>query len=333
MYERWTVGDSDGGTVASTANLSTRLPSGVSTPFQYSSSSPEENNYIFFVHGWNLEPWERDAFAETAFKRLYWEGYKGRFGAFQWPTGTGVTTFDASELVAWQSAEGLRKKLDDLNSFYSGNVYLMAHSMGNVVAGEALRLEGSNQRVNTYVAMQGAIASHAYDPNTPTRSLGMAGVYDDYTPNRYAQYPTNGGSCYFNGTAGAGTYVNFYNPVDYALVSGTFSWELNQNTKPDSLRGYGFIQDTGQFFKSIYSTELVFPHDRYEIFSACDEARCHALGAQADVQGQFSGNQINLQSIFDFGSQHKDHSGEFNSDNMNRSPFWRTILQRFDLTP
>jgi hypothetical protein len=213
--------------------------------------------------------------------------------------------------------------LDDLYGSYPGNVYLMAHSMGNVVAGEALKLEGPNQPVNTYIAMQGAIASHAYDPNTPTRSLG---IFDDNTPNCYAYYWTNGAPCYFDGINGAGTFVNFYNPNDYALVTATFSWEFDQESKPDTLREYEYDQGSGQFFKDFYNTELVLPFDRYDIFSGCDEARCHALGAQADVQRIFSGNQINLQSTFGFGDQHKDHSGEFNSDNMNRWQFWNTLL-------
>jgi hypothetical protein len=322
MYERWTV--DSGGKPATTASL-------ITAPYVYDWTIPAENNYILFVHGWNLAPWERDAYAETAFKRLYWQGYKGHFGAFQWPTLTGNTTFDQSELLAWQSAEGLRKKLDNLNGSYPGNIYLMGHSMGNIVAGEALRLEVGNQPVNIYVAMQGAIASHAYDPNAPSRSLGAGGFYDDHTPNCYASYWTNGAPCYFNDNVGAGTYVNFFNPVDYALVSGTFSWEVDQDTKPDNVRGYGFIRDTDQFFKEQYNTELVFPRDRYEIFSACDEARCHALGAQAGVLGQFSGNQVNLQSTFGFGNLHKDHSGQFNSDNMNRGLIWNRVLIKMEL--
>ena len=35
--------------------------------------------------------WEKDRFAETAFKRLYWQGYQGRFGEFRWPTSYGFT--------------------------------------------------------------------------------------------------------------------------------------------------------------------------------------------------------------------------------------------------
>jgi hypothetical protein len=34
-----------------------------------------------------METWEKDRYAETAFKRLYWQGYQGRFGSFRWPTG------------------------------------------------------------------------------------------------------------------------------------------------------------------------------------------------------------------------------------------------------
>ncbi|HLX68017.1 MAG TPA: alpha/beta hydrolase, partial [Verrucomicrobiae bacterium] len=190
MYERWTVGDGNGGTPSATAALSMRLPSGIMTPFQYYSFSPEENEYILFVHGWNLAPWERDAFAETAFKRLYWQGYKGRFGAFQWPTEYGFSgtisgifdadNFDNSEFNAWSSGEGLLGALNRLNNQYPGQVYLMAHSMGNVVAGEALKLAGSNQVVNTYIAMQGAVAAHAYDPTTDIRTNSLNYLHIGY---------------------------------------------------------------------------------------------------------------------------------------------------------
>jgi hypothetical protein len=321
MYERYTVGEDPSSAPATTASV-------VTSPYSYDSSIPAENNYILFVHGWNLATWEKDAFAETAFKRLYWQGYKGHFGEFRWPTATGDLTFDASESNAWASATGLLNKLDDLNAEYPGNVYLMAHSLGNVVAGEALKQAGSTQAVNTYIAMQAAIASHTYDANAPTRSLG---IFDDNTPNRYAQYPTNGGACYFNGIAGAGIFVNFFNPVDYALESGTFSWELDQNTKPDV--GYGY-NDIDGFYRGILTTTLLyFPTNTYEIFAYCDEARCHALGAQADVGGVFSTiKQVDLRTIWPpdpFSNDYKDHawhSGEFNFDNMQQANFWKTLL-------
>jgi hypothetical protein len=328
MYERWTVGDDLNSMPATTATL-------VTSPYSYDSSIPAENNYILFVHGWNLAPWERNAFAETAFKRLYWQGYKGRFGAFQWPTGYGFSgwksaitdpdNYDNSEFNAWISATGLFNKLSDLNTAYPGHVYLMAHSMGNVVAGEALKLAGSSQVVNTYVAMQGAVPAHCYDPFTPTRMIPAP--FDSSTPNRYAYYYTNGAPCYFNGTAGAGSYINFYNPNDYALGY----WQDDQNLKPDM--GFSYNTSSNKFYGA--GMELHFPQNPYLIFAYCDEARCYALGAQADVGGAFlsSGgfNQLDLGATYSFGNLHKGHSAEFNSDNMNRWPFWDTSLRRMQL--
>ena len=46
----------------------------------------DTNDYILFVHGWRMQRWERIVFAQTAFKRLWHSGYKGRFGFFSWPT-------------------------------------------------------------------------------------------------------------------------------------------------------------------------------------------------------------------------------------------------------
>ena len=166
MYERWTVGDD-----ASKAPLTTAIKSNQNLPvgdsaFQYTTPTDANTPYILLVHGYNMATWEKDRYAETALKRLYWQGYQGRFGAFNWPTAEHFYQFGSSELQAWNSAQGLLNKLNDLNAIYPGHVYLMAHSLGNVVASEALRLAGNNQVVNTYVAMQGAVAAHAYDPNS-----------------------------------------------------------------------------------------------------------------------------------------------------------------------
>jgi hypothetical protein len=321
MYERWTVDNN--GAVATTASLA--------PGYSYDSTIKAENNYILFVHGWNLAPWERDAFAETAFKHLYWQGYKGHFGAFQWPTEYGFSgiisvitdahNYDNSESNAWASAAGLLGKLNDLNAAFPNHIYLMAHSMGNVVAGEALKQAGTNLPiVNTYVAMQAAVPAHCYDPATPNRVAPIL-------PNCYANYWTNGAPGYFNGTAGARNYINFYNQQDWALGW----WNTDQNYKPDT--GYGYDEPTDTFLRgTLWLRPLYFPTNRYEIFAYADPAPCFALGAQANVDGAFQGQQIDLHAIFSFGDQHKDHSGEFNSDNMNRWSFWQQFLLSTKLT-
>jgi hypothetical protein len=265
---------------------------------------------------------------------LYWQGYQGRLGDFHWPTYTGYTTYDESETLAWQSGIGLCNKLIDLNAQYPGNVYLMAHSMGNVVAGEAFKRLGTNNCVNTYIAMQAALPSHAYDTNATDRSIPI--LEDAGTPDVFANYYTNGAPCYFNDIVGAGTFINFFNTNDYALNA----WTDDQNLKPqtDGLIS-GFSYEAGDYYNG--STPLSFPGDTYTIFSRIIQARCYALGAQLNVGGAFLNltnyNQVDLPSIWppdpsghNYGD-HLWHSAEFRSDYPQRWLFWDEVLVQMGL--
>jgi pimeloyl-ACP methyl ester carboxylesterase len=348
MYERWTVGERGNYPPTNTAqraveNLPAKDNWGLPpAPFQYAANTDTNTPYILLVHGWNMETWEKDRYAETAYKRLYWQGYKGRFGFFRWPTGNGFSgslidlitdsnNYDKSEWQAWKSAIGLRGLLTNLNAVYPGNIRLLAHSMGNVVAGEALRT--SNKLVHTYVAMQAAIPSHAYDGTTPVRTISPS-ILNNNTPNYYANYWHSNSPPYFTGAAGAANYVNFFNTNDYALVK----WQIDQNLKPAGSLGYGYLSSstTNIFVKGVFSyTYLLFPADTFEIFSFCDESRCFALGAQPSVGGVFqTANEIDLNlAPFSYGTPHKGHSAQFRSNNMKRGVFWSTILEKTLLQP
>jgi pimeloyl-ACP methyl ester carboxylesterase len=267
LYERWTVGDGPssgelstwltgeggGGVPNSTANISSDRLGGV-TGANFTDDSPDGTPYILMVHGWNTQPWEKDAWAETAYKRLYWQGYQGRFGTFQWPTTyhtlaiAAIQDYDLGEFSAWLSAKPLENLLTDtLASRYgSDNIYLFAHSMGNVVAGEALRLaasDGGGQIVNSYVASQAAVPAHAYDPSQtiPGDYWGWRIIYSainilgiDWinipvkasasTPNIYPNW-------FEPVTASGSSIVNFYNTNDYAL--NLAHWQTNEALKPD----------------------------------------------------------------------------------------------------
>ena len=188
MYERWTVGDNPNVNPSTNAYIATNdLPVGGSFQYPYDPSVDSSKPYILFVHGWNMQTWEKDRFAETAFKRLYWQGYQGRFGSFRWPTYYGFTgsfwqaltdprNYDNSEFIAWQSAAGLLNHVTSINSQYPGKLYILAHSMGNVVTGEALRLAGVISEANAYVASQAAITAHVYD-STVTNLLSFTYQY------------------------------------------------------------------------------------------------------------------------------------------------------------
>jgi hypothetical protein len=335
MYEAWTVGEGNGGTPASTASDY--------NGFQYSSSSPETGQYILFVHGWNINATEKDYFANTAYKRLWWQGYKGRFGAFRWPTtygfgslisiATDARNFDNGEFAAWQSAAGLAAKLNDLNSLYPNNVYLFAHSMGNVVASEALKLNnGTGNGVNAYAACQAAVSAHAYDSST------TGWESSSHTADSFATYPLTGVN-YFSGVSSAGSRANFFNQNDYALTN----WITDQYWKPDhgvAFPGYYYdfppsSHPTGYYYIiTPNSYDLYFPTDRYKIFAYCVQSPCYAMGATANVAGftpvnlaaglwppdPFAGHNY---------STHPWHSAEFLFSTVEQSSWWGNLMGAF----
>jgi hypothetical protein len=283
LYERWTVGQGNGnitesaGTAtlpAASANLSTNLlPDGQMTAFAYDddhlglsvSGDADENKYILFVHGWNQPPWERDAFAETMLKSLYWQRYKGKFGMFEWPTTYGYSgvlmpaSFDIGDYIAFASAAPLASLLGSLYSTYqeedeTSDVYVMAHSHGNLVVGEALRMAGQaggSDIVNTYVAAQAAIPAEAYDPSMVSSASLSFGVTNVTIPG-YLTLPLSGNfgpgtADIFSGwiapgnsTPAVSAKANFYNTNDWALNL----WNTNEIIKP--------IEDEPQTFTGTF---------------------------------------------------------------------------------
>ncbi len=339
MYERWSVGEDP-----------TQLPSNIATncgdqgvasfTYPYDPTLDSTTPYILHVHGSNMKTWEKDRYAETMFKRLYWQGYQGRFGSFRWPTASGfVPVLDSSavffseiEDTAWQSAIGLKNLLTRLNTLYPGQVELSAHSMGNIVVGETLR-QAATPLVQTYTAFQGNVPAHAYDPNTPTVSLGSSDVGE---PNVYAHYWNATNSQYFSGVVGAASYVNFFNTNDFVLNH----WLDYQPAKPVTSLNYNYSSTRG-YYTNHYLNDpnpfiLTFPAKTYEIFAFCQQAKCNCIGEQPSVGGQFTFRSIPQQvdlrlAPYNFGNEHKYHSGQFRSDNMSRAVFWNQVLVQMGL--
>jgi len=305
-----------------------------------------------------METWDKDRFAETAFKRVYWQGYQGRFGEFRWPTDFGFTglwqiiatnstekdNFDGSEYQAWQSAQGLLNKLDDLNTQYPTHVYLLAHSMGNIVANEALRLSGSSEVVNTYVASQAAVTAHTYDTNVPNYSF----VYYAYgiplslsadTPNIYRNWFVGNGDA-------AGAIVSFYNTNDYALQRSV--WQLDQLLKPDhsvlesgTIWTYGYTGSVSDpapwnnFYKQSTNSTLDFNivtslNNRHEVMAYAAQPYTTALGAtpavanltkNVDLMGVWPGDPTGNNY-----TEHFWHSAEFRGDYPQQQNYWSELL-------
>ncbi|HEU5071602.1 MAG TPA: alpha/beta hydrolase [Verrucomicrobiae bacterium] len=361
MYERWTVGDQPGVSPATNAVPAAEDLPPFTPAFQYGLSASTNTPYILYVHGWNMNRYDKDRFAESAFKRLYWQGYQGRFGVFRWPTDYGFSgdifgswsnpltdphNYDNSEFYAWRSAQGLLNKLEDLNTEYPGHVYLLAHSMGNVVAGNALRLAGNDQIVNTYIASQAAIPAHVYNgantnlidfthTNPKIPSWLTRSSWGPDTPNIY-------GDRLAGNSASVGRRINYYNVNDYALSPD--AWCFNQEWKPDNFFG-GYYNYTGSTndpapwnhfeFVPIGESPLALDivnnqQDLYEAFSYAAESRSKALGATPNVANLTQ--TLNLTTVWPTDSSghnysdHFYHSAEFRGDCWQEWNYWNTLL-------
>jgi hypothetical protein len=229
------------------------------------NSSFNNDDYLLFVHGWNMAPADKKEFAETAFKRLYWQGYSGRFGTFNWPTfydadptlprdwpfaGQAANlTYFASEFQAWRSGEALKNVLSSLQQpDDAGNVHVnvMAHSMGNYVTAEALRLwrlQSTEPLVDTYIAMQGAVSAGVYGSDaTDGLQVGDSSLFDLYryfaagtpqgNPVNGRPYMSDPSSTSATWSQSAATHrVNMFNEQDFALTNFK-TWRAANTLKP-----------------------------------------------------------------------------------------------------
>ena len=386
MYETWTVGDvtqpwvsyeaTDDNVTWPTATATQLTGSNLPNP-----QASEERDYILFVHGWNMAPWEKTTFADTMFKRLWHQGYKGRFGAFRWPTywnygfsfhpfftvdnltfWKNFSHFDDSEVRAWNSASRLKSLIENRAAvFGSDRIRLYAHSMGNVVANEALRQFGAaGAPVHSYIAAQAALSSHVFDRNNPPMDSNL----DPSTiPNPHGYYWQQGATAwppqwqadqlpsymdtqYMPGT----TFINHYNPDDWALADGL--WVRNQRLKPDNRYKFGPLTSIPtpaadwryrrkeNLLDDYFSVVLDFPADRYEVFSYAVRSWGYPLGRRGDTRGVFTEEDSFDVSSYFLGieeiegqvkaKEHKYHSGQFRSSIQKRWQYWKETLDQIN---
>ena len=337
MYEHWTVGN----------DTTTSFLSITSEPGQVAGSAPladralHDDDYILFVHGWNQDSWDRRDYASTAFKRLYWQNYTGQFGLFSWPTDANMerdpTNFPRSEQRAYHSALGLRNLLGDLNERYPQRVRMMAHSMGNVVASEALRLATLAPEppriVHTYVASQAAMGADAYSAFVP-RPDG----YEQLHPEVYRFYPPTNRPYFADvddavetNAEGRPNVINYYNKDDSAL----WWWDWNQASKPVPEFGYHYnvFADFSYSAGLGHSRPLTFPAETYEIFAWGARASARAAGTRSNLGGPFDvTRQRDLDAEpYSYGELPAGHSAQFLNSNISQQHYWNHLLKDFGL--
>lgn len=339
FIERWSCGNDSLGEVISVVRENSKSVS----PAWGSPTTNAEKDYVLYVHGYNMQEFEKQRWIETTAKRLYWLGYKGRVGGFTWPCVQSAPPYDASEERAWQAAAQLKSLLNSLKAT-GYRVHVIGHSQGNVVVGEALRQwrEAGNTMalVSTYIASQAAIQAHCYDSTAPLIPGFAGSLTDDGTPNVYVNY-TPIGVPYLDTTVMNGAsanWLNFQNPGDYALTGNSIDplnlhlgWQLNQRLKPNE--GFGYDSVLGFFDSRITPlSPLNIPQDRFTIFAYCAEGRSLALGS-TNTDGVFGGNNIDLSIALGYGLEHRFHSAQFRASNAERYKYWQLVMQAINLTP
>ena len=316
----------------------------------FSNGAGNDQPYILVVHGFNVSAQEKKDWAATVFKRLWWLGYRGRVGMFQWncsELGLGVVVnydvYDESDKKAWEAGRTLATLLTELKDTGKCKVHVLAHSQGNVVTGSALR-QLTDQKVETYIASQAAISLSCY------KASKAEDCYHDKTGIKdvRSEYPGWGDSekPFLEGALDNATKrYNYYNPKDYALVSSwQFSWMDNNEHRPDIY--YWHDKDRVQaapagckpshFYYRTLSVvrDLFFPldasqtaeplADTYEIFTMASPAWLGPLGATDTRVGNFESS--NLQEL-GYNDKHYSHSRQFLSNFYAEKPYWSQVLE------
>ncbi len=304
------------------------------------NDSAEEKQLIVFVHGWRMGQWDYESFSQTMFKRLYWQGYQGRFAAVRWPALSqgdfkffsdtqSLFTYNQSEFRAFQSGTAMASYLNwqhERLPDYSINV--AAHSMGNIVMMEALKQHAASNvmAIDNYVLMQAAVPAHCYDTSFASFNVFTTKEVTSPTPDTYRGYSTNIAAAVNN------SIVNFFNTNDYALATATFagvnvSWQGNETIyKPDT-RGYYSFDGT-----NVMQFSLVITDSREKMAFAA-RPRSKAAGASSGVTGVIQSGGIDLTAAFNFRGNQDEHSAQFNWNIQRVGSFYKTLGQKLRVIP
>ena len=314
--------------------VQTNLDSGFMVPSYSKAEIGDAKQMTVFVHGWRMPYSDYEIFSQTMLKRLYWQGFQGKFAALRWPTrssdtdtnGLDLLTYNRSEYISFQSANGAGLYLFDLreNRFADYTISVCAHSQGNILMMEALKelAATSLSPVDNYVLMEAALPAHCFDAaitNLPALTNMETSIP---TPNTYSNYAAG-----IRSALRGGNICNLFNPADFALVSGLNgtglgSWESNQELmKPVLFFGYIYIATnhtayviTNQFTVAFGITNLQnrIVTSPLELMPFVARPHSKAIGAQAGVGDIVNGPEFDLQTQLGFTAATYDHSGQFN---------------------
>lgn len=188
--------------------------------------------YFVFLHGYNVNLSAAQEWNRVIFRRMYWSGYRGNHLGITWHGNEGqIPGFD-SPLFWTNTHNALHSSRALSNLMYtarntwgasSSDVSIMAHSLGNAVMWDALRVYSashSGQAVKTAVSAQGAVWEEAFFAQTSITCTGPDPA--DTITYSVQELITHSWAFWFrqagkSAGSAVGTAYNSYNSADEAL--------------------------------------------------------------------------------------------------------------------
>jgi len=308
--------------------------------YPFEAPPDEQKKCVVFVHGIDLDVPTQQGDAQSFFKRLWWEGYRGRFAAFRWsttldenwktflPHHEGTSIFNSGEYRSWKGGASLRKFVATLRPQFT-TIGVAAHSLGNACTGEALR---QGMQVESYVAMEAAVSASCYDPQAPTIERLIHAENGNPTPEFVSQLGYRGYLLNIGNASGA-SLTSYYNHEDFWLVTGHIfpshatignlpvDWINSMvNNKPDGVLlnhyNYDFVTENNRLaprFRYLDSQNLLgtrLVSDPHEGMAYVSRSRTGPLGAGAPGP-LFNKQSVDMNDLYKFGRARFDHSGQF----------------------
>ncbi|HXI72514.1 MAG TPA: hypothetical protein VNN22_19395 [Verrucomicrobiae bacterium] len=326
------------------------------------SDAAENKQIVIYVHGLNNGLFDAESSGQTILKRLYWQGYHGRYAAFRWPSPTwnqlptttneiSILNYNKGEYISWQSGAALKNYIDNLHIRFPDYTFnIMAVSEGGIPASEAVRL---GAQVDNLVLSKVTVPAEAFDGGNSSLIYSYLAASAANTPDADVLGGYN--NCFTNQCR----RVNFYNDDDFACYSGALnfiSWELAQlYLRPDhslfvpgwfySFDGTNCFDNSTDSFGGVISIRTLT--DGFEKKSYVARSRTKAIGAAGlkyppyALTGGAITNNISLQDASlgfvggaRFGISRDDHGGEFFKTIQNTTPFYKELLSEgFLITP
>ena len=312
----------------------------------YSEDPQVSEKTAIFIHGWRMTYNEYLSWSQTSYKRLWHQGFKGKFYSFRWVTfAPSVFTYNDSEYRAWLCGPTLASWVNGLPN--AGRRSVFAHSMGNVIVGAALRAGMSVQR---YGLCNAAMASMAYDSSPGLKIDALTGqpwdkiwgsLGSQKTPDTDPYLTirnTYGLNNKFNEGSNLPVMINFYLREDDALKS----WiDNNRFFKPDD-RGHSYYyQETpippNISYKLFQAPVVGNPREvttPAEAFGYVTKALTRATGSDPRTGGSI-GSSVNMDD-WGVGANHSGfgvtHSAQWRWSNQSTSLFWKKLSEDLELT-